>query len=100
MNDRAEIQIQAQWIIDPGFQPSAANQMIVQDGMPNGNSLSSEIYVTFGHVNPPIFDNPDAAIGAVVPVLPVARLLMSRERLTAFHALIGAHLNAEETTTK
>lgn len=92
MTDRAEIQVQAQWALDPSIQSAAANQIMIQDGIPGDDGTASEAYLTFGHVNPPIMDGPPEGTDIFLPIFPVARLILSRDRIKQLHALLGTHL--------
>lgn len=94
-------QIQAQWILDPSSVPANANQLLLQDGPPAVNGGTGDgVYVTFGHLNPPItpgvdgVPNPGGLDGQIFPVFPVGRFYLSLERLKAFNEQINAFIQA------
>jgi hypothetical protein len=93
-----QVQIQASWVLDPGIVPTAANQILIQPGLPAGQSPADGFYLYLGHISPPAFPTEEAALfsaqqGAVHPVIPVARVYVSRDRLEAFHEAIGQALS-------
>lgn len=98
-----QIQIQAQWILDQMNVPAAVNQMLIQEGAPVADGAPSDgVYLTFGHLNPPVITNltteieREALAATVFPVVPVSRFLLSRDRLKSFHVIIGQYLEASE----
>ena len=104
---QTEFQIQAQWILDPMVVPAAVNQMLIQDGPPVDDGRSPDgTYLTFGHLNPPVAMEPllgsdgNPFPNAILPVVPVSRFLVSRERLKSFHATLGRYLEATDPSTR
>lgn len=93
-----EFQIQAQWVIDPMTIPPNVNQLLLQSGVNVGTNTPEEIYVTFGHINPPTIDSTSpatvqaSASAMVFPVAPVARFVISRDRLAEFNRVISEFL--------
>jgi hypothetical protein len=100
-----QLQVQAQWDLDPRQAVAAANQILIQPGLPAGTSQSDGFYLILGHISPPAFPSPDAAEaarngGAVVPVVPVARVFVSHARLEEFHRVIGDALRSTASATQ
>jgi hypothetical protein len=99
MDEPQAFQIQAQWMLDPTSLPATANQMLIQTGAPvDGISIFDGVYLSFGHLNPPIMEEPKsqeeyaAASQMVFPVVPVARLFVSRDRLQQFSDVLANFL--------
>ena len=92
-NEVGPVNISAQWALDPTIQATLSNQLFIQwDGTaaPEANTPDGA-YLTFGHVNPPVFSlppgeqpSPEMVSSFVAPVVPVARVYCSFERLKAF----------------
>jgi hypothetical protein len=95
------LQIQARWSLDPASMPVFANQVLVQAGPPANGRLDS-IYLTFGHINPPFVDTAQIGVGlsqedvagVVFPVLPVARVALTLEKLLEMRAAIDNFLQS------
>jgi hypothetical protein len=101
-----EFQIQAQWVIDPGSIPVTVNQILLQSSVPTASTGRPDgVYVTFGHLNPPMIMDPTdpeqiaAASRGVYPVTSVARVYVSRERLVSFRDAIDSFLNTMPEST-
>lgn len=95
-----QIQIQATWMLDPTSLPALANQLLIQPGLPADGRTSDGFYVYLGHISPPAFPTPAAAAAAATspvsqPVVPVASVFVSRDRLRAFHRAIGEALEKD-----
>lgn len=100
-----EMNVNASWILDPTVQSAVVNQMFLQFDNPASpaSARPDGVYLTFGHVNPPVFnlpagENPSQEMVAslVLPVTPSARIYLSIERLRAFIDDIDAKLKAVE----
>lgn len=85
--------LRAQWEIDDKAQPLVANQLLVRFGTPPFSSpnVPDAVYLTFGHMNPVLFNlEPGAAPSqddidrVVLPVMPVAHMAVSVDRLRDF----------------
>ncbi|TFD47559.1 hypothetical protein E3T46_17335 [Cryobacterium sp. Hh11] len=107
MPPQVQFQIQAQWVLDPLSVPAVVNQMLIQEGPPVENGMTPDgTYLTFGHLNPPISmepqpdPGPDAFANTILPVVPVSRFFVSRERLKSFHATLGRYLEATDPSTR
>jgi hypothetical protein len=81
------VQVQARWILDPSTIPTPVNALMVQLGAP-ANGKPDGVYLQFGHINPPVVEGPpgtsltqDMVDGAIFPVMPAARLVVSLDRL-------------------
>lgn len=105
--DEIPITVNAVWALDPAVVPAFANQCLVQLGVPplSGKGEQDGIYLTFGHLNPPAFPGtPEEAQAAantqMLPVIPVARVVMTRARVTALHAALGELLDATAGSEK
>ena len=91
-NEVGPVNISAQWALDPGMQAVLANQLFVQwDGAASENGNPDGVYLTFGHVNPPVFSlppgeqpTPEMLQSYIAPVIPVSRVYCSFDRLKAF----------------
>lgn len=94
-----QITVQAQWILNPSDLPATANQILIQPSAPLASGKTDGAYVTVGHLNPPMVDgtpgpiNPEMAADMVFPVVPVARFLVSRERLADFRDALTAFID-------
>ena len=101
--------INAQWAFDPTIQAALANQLFVQwDGSasPEAKTLDGA-YLTFGHVNPPVFSlppgeqpSPEMVAAYVAPVLPVSRIYCSFDRLKAFANELNQRIAEAEEVAK
>jgi hypothetical protein len=97
-----QLQVQAQWDLDPRQIAVLANQILIQPGLSVGPSQSDGFYLVLGHISPPAFPSAEAAEaarsgGAVLPVVPVARVFVTQERLQDFHRIIGEALNPADS---
>jgi len=101
-----QITVQAQWILDPSDLPATANQILVQPSAPLASGKSDGAYVTVGHLNPPMVGgapgpiSPEMAAGIVFPVVPVARFLVSRERLADFRDALTAFIDTMDAAER
>jgi len=93
-------EIKAQWVVDPTSVPAPVNQFLVQLGSDLSNE-PNEVVLTLGYLNPPLVnvdgsqEEITAAMAAsVFPVLPAARVTMSRNRLIELHSKITEVLAA------
>jgi hypothetical protein len=99
-----DIQIQVQWMQDPGAVPVPVNQYMLQAGPGTmGNAEPDTFILTFGHVTPPVVpqfnDASEAAAFAansVAFVVPVARLSFTPARLRELHSVIEQFLRQGE----
>lgn len=92
----APVNMNAQWIIDQAAQAALSNQMFVQFDSPSSpeSGRPDGAYLTFGHVNPPVFNlgpgeaepSEEVLNATVLPVLPTARVYVTFDRLKAFVA--------------
>lgn len=92
----APVNINAQWIIDQAAQAALSNQMFVQFDSPSSaeSGRPDGAYLTFGHINPPVFNlgpgetapSEEVLNATVLPVLPTARVYVTFDRLKAFVA--------------
>jgi len=85
--------LRAKWVVDPTSQPSVANVLLPQYGTPpfSAPNVPDAIYLTFGHMNPVLFDLEPGTVptqedvdGTVIPVVPVAQLVVTVDRLRDF----------------
>jgi hypothetical protein len=85
--------LRAQWVIDDMAQPQAVNQLLARFGTPpfSAPNVPDAVYLTFGHMNPVLFNlepgtmpTPADVEGVVLPVVPVAHMAMSIDRLRDF----------------
>lgn len=96
-----QVQVQVQWMQDPGAVPAPVNQFMIQGGPGVGQSPDPDSFVlTFGHVTPPpvpTFATEDDARAfaenAAAFVVPVARLSFTPGRLQELHDVIGQVLS-------
>lgn len=100
-------EVSAQWILDPGMPASLVNQMLVQFDAPGSpeKRLPDGAYLTFGHVNPPIFSLPpgtqptaEMVAEMVLPVLPTTRVYVSLDRLKEFVRELDEKITALEAS--
>ncbi|TAJ49656.1 MAG: hypothetical protein EPO52_01470 [Herbiconiux sp.] len=98
MAEQEGVQINAQWMLDPTVVPVFANQIFVQQGAPTSTGAANDVYLNLGHLNPPLFPSEitdevrQQFEGTLLPVVPVARVVMSRERVVDLHAALGDYL--------
>jgi len=84
--------LRAKWILNPEDQPQFANLLMPQVGIPGMmTGVPETAYLNFGHMNPVIFDLDPGQIPSatqvaehVAPVMPVARVAMSIDKLREF----------------
>ena len=93
------VSIKSQWANNPMNVPTTVNQMLLQLGLPAGEDTPSDgVYLSFGHMQPPILPNPmtDEAKAVlqntVFTVMPVATIFLTRDRLEQFNVLIADFL--------
>jgi len=93
-----QVTIQAQWVLNPADVPPTANQILLQPSAPLASGKVDGAYVTIGHLNPPMVNGApgqlttEMASSTVFPVTPVARFLVSRERLADFRDAITTYI--------
>ena len=92
------INIQSQWMINPGEIPATVNQILLQGGLNVGISEgvpgpADGIYLSFGHMSPPLAQPQP---GEIIPIIPIGRYHLSKERLAEFHQVSGGFLNGFE----
>jgi len=101
-----QITVQAQWVLNPNDLPATANQILVQPSAPLASGKSDGAYVTVGHLNPPMVNGmpgpitPDMTADMVFPVVPVARFLVSRERLADFRDALTAFIDTMDAAER
>jgi hypothetical protein len=95
----AEINLQAQWLLNDTDVPAPANQTLIQIG--NGTA-----YLAFGHINPPTLEGPpDTQVtqemleGRTFPVVVVARVQMPIAQLIEMREKIDQTLAQVQAAT-
>jgi len=88
------VNVQPQWMLNQTNVPPAVNQIMIQGGVNVGGSPTvlgeaDGLYITFGHVMPPISE-PQA--GEIVPIIPMGTYFLTKARLAEFHSVIGNFL--------
>ena len=92
-----QMQIQAQWMDNPGLVASPVNQYLIQAG-PNVEDagVPDSFFLTFGSTTPPVIDpnmTPEqfaALDGSITTlVVPVAKLYFTVPRLRELHKKLG-----------
>lgn len=104
MTDESGIQFSTQWLWDPTSPAQPVNQLLVQSDVPLQTGAPGElVYLTFGQINPPLIlgdvNDPEVQAlhnGTILPVVPVNRLLASRERVIEFAATLTSWLAQTE----
>lgn len=98
-----QVTIQAQWILNPADLPATANQILLQPSAPLASGKVDGAYVTIGHLNPPMVNGTpgqlttELAASTIFPVTPVARFLVSRERLVDFRDAITTYIETMDS---
>lgn len=106
MTEEAGITFGTQWLWDPTASVQLVNQLVIQPDVPmHDGAAGDQIYLTFGHLNPPLVigDVADPQVqaqhdGAVLPITPVARLAVTRERLQEFSEVLSDWLQTTGAT--
>ncbi|MBD8517068.1 hypothetical protein [Plantibacter sp. CFBP 8804] len=101
MTDNApqELQLPVQWVFDQMSLPVSANQLLLQQGPPVGDKPFDGYYVMVGHLQPPVItaeSRPEDFVGQVLPVVPITRFHVSRDRLVEFRDLITTFLDGTD----
>lgn len=88
----------ADWTGTDALEARLVNQILAQVGVPE-KSGPDGVYLTFGVITPPVIvGRPDiieaqvAAYDGKLPVKPVVRIRLTREKTAELHALLGTTL--------
>lgn len=97
-NEFTHVPFDLTWMTDPHRIPSPMTSVMVRAGNnTGGNGRPSEVYLTLGHVNPPVLTEEQAAEidGSVkLPVVVVGEFVMSIDRLTELQGVLASFLSA------
>ncbi len=89
-------------MLDPSSIPVPANQIIIQVGD------AESVYLTFGHVNPPVFDGiesgaaptPEMLSSLTLAVIPVSQILLPFSKLVELREKIDGILGQVQESAK